>query len=114
MLPLQIPCSLDDAKLIINSCAPLPDQTQEKLKREPQSLGSVALGLCYWVGVNEKVQNTGEPMPSFFLGVDFIVFLAFFSSKFKPSPPPHPTHKGSAVCLTIELRVDSDIPHSVP
>ena len=31
-----------------------------------------------WLGVNEKVQNTGEPMPNFFLGVDLIVFPAFF------------------------------------
>ena len=23
------------------------------------------LGLCYWVGVNEKVPNAGEPMPNF-------------------------------------------------
>ena len=33
------------------------------------------LGLCYWVGVNEKIQNTGEPMPNFFLGVDFAAVL---------------------------------------
>ena len=30
------------------------------------------------LGVNEKVQNTGEPMPNFFLGVDLIVFPSFF------------------------------------
>ena len=30
------------------------------------------------LGMNEKVQNTGEPMPNFFLGVDLIVFPAFF------------------------------------
>ena len=39
LLPLQIPCSLVVTKLIGNSCAPSPNQTQEKLKREPQSLG---------------------------------------------------------------------------
>ena len=49
------------------------------------------------LGVNEKVQNTGEPMPNFFLGVDFIVFLAFFFQILSPPPPPHSPHKGSAV-----------------
>ena len=31
-------------------------------------------------GLNEKVQNKGEPMPNFFLGVDCSFFPAFFSS----------------------------------
>ena len=52
------------------------------------------LGLCYWVGVNEKVQNTGEPMPNFFLGVVFFFSVFFF--KFSP-------HMGSAVFLSIGL-----------
>ena len=77
MLPLQMPCSLVVAKLMSNSCAPpplsLPDSG--KFKREPQSLkcccaGAYLIGL----GVNEKVQNTGVPMPNCFLGVGFIVF----------------------------------------
>ena len=35
----------------------------------------------------KKVQNTGEPMPNFFLvGVDFIVFLAFFQILSPPIP----------------------------
>ena len=54
------------------------------------------LGLCYFVGVNE---NTVEPMPNFFLGVDLVVFSSFFSLNFKPPP----THKGSAVFLNIGL-----------
>ena len=49
--------------------------------------------------MNEKVQNTGEPMPNFFLGVDSIVFLAFFFQILSPPPP----HKGSAVSLDIGL-----------
>ena len=57
------------------------------------------LGLCYWVGVNEKVQNTGEPMPNFFFGVGLIVLNpALFFLKFKPPP-----HMGSAVFLNIGL-----------
>ena len=36
-------------------------------------------------------------MPIFFLGVDFIVFLAFFFSNFKPPN----SHKGSVVFLKI-------------
>ena len=39
-------------------------------------------------------------MPIFFLGVDFIVFLAFF---FKFQAHPHPPYKGSAVFLNIRL-----------
>ena len=34
--------------------------------------------------VNEKVQNTGEPVPTFFLGVGLIVFFQLFFSNFKP------------------------------
>ena len=44
------------------------------------------LGLFYWVGVNEKVQNKGEHMPNFFLGVDFIVFPAFIFQILSPLP----------------------------
>ena len=102
--PLQIPCSLV-AKLISNSCAPtFPDQTQRNAKETPSPESAAMLGLCYWVGVNE---NTVEPMPNFFLGVDLFFFFFFFfffwsffsSSNFKPPP----THKGSAVFLNIGL-----------
>ena len=49
-------------------------------------------------GRMKKVQNTGEPMPNFFLGVDFIVFPFLFFFNFK-----NPSHKGSAVFLNIGL-----------
>ena len=85
MLPLQIPCTLVDAELISNSCAPLPDQIQRNLKESPRLLPRWAYVI--WLGWMKKIQNTGEPMPNFFLvGVDFIVFLAFFSN-FKPPIP---------------------------
>ena len=61
------------------------------------------LDLCYGVGVNEKVQNTGEPMPNFFLGVGLIVFFPHFFSNFKPPPP----HMGSAAFS--EHWADSDL-----
>ena len=48
------------------------------------------------MGVNEKVQNTGETMPIFLVNVFF--FSELFSS-FKPPPP----HMGSAVILNIWL-----------
>ena len=80
LLPLQIPCSLV-AKLISNSCAPtFPEQTQRNAKESPSPESAAMLGLSYWVGVNE---NTVEPMPNFFLGVDLVVFfLSFFFLKF--------------------------------
>ena len=61
-----------------SSCAPLPGPDSEKLKREPQSLEfcraeAYVIGFM-GLGMNEKVQNTGVPMPNFFLGVSFIVF----------------------------------------
>ena len=69
MLPLQIPCSLVVAKLMSNSCAPLPKPDSEKLKRELQSLECCrAEANVIGFGVNEKEQNTGD------LGVGFIVF----------------------------------------
>ena len=56
------------------------------------------LGLCYSVGVNEKVRNTGEPVPNFFLVVSF--FSAFvFLQNLSPPPP----NMGSAVFLNIGL-----------
>ena len=53
------------------------------------------LGLCYWVGVNEKVQITGEPVPNVFLDVGLIVFSSILS----PPPP----HMGSDFFWNIEL-----------
>ena len=35
------------------------------------------------LGVNEKAQNTGEPMPNFFLGLGLIVCLFFQHFFFK-------------------------------
>ena len=69
------------------------------------------LGLCYSVGVNEKVQNTREPMANFFLGVGLIVFFQLFSN-FKPPPPPH---MDSVVFLNIGLTqtcIAIDVHHS--
>ena len=91
MVLLQIPCSLVVAKLMSNSCAPLPRPDSEKLKREPQSLECCRAGAyVFGLGVNEKVQNTGEHMPNFFLRCGLYCFLAFFFSNFKP-PPPSPS-----------------------
>ena len=48
-------------------------------------------GLCYLVGMNEKVPNTGEPiniMPIFFLGV----FVFFFQRFFQIQAHPRPSH----------------------
>ena len=54
LLPLQILCSLV-AKLISNSCAhTFPDQTQRNAKESPSPESAAILGLCCWVGVNEK------------------------------------------------------------
>ena len=61
---------------------PSPDQTNKKLKREPQSLGCCRAGPMLLGWGNEKVQNHGEPMPNFFSDVDLIVFPAFFFFKF--------------------------------
>ena len=49
--------------------------------------------------VNEKVQNTGQPLPNFFLGVGLIVFFQHFIQILSPPPP----HMGSAVFLNIGL-----------
>ena len=48
--------------------------------------------------VNEKVQNTWEPMPTFFLGVGLIVFFQHFFSNFKP--PPSPSHE---ICCFLNI-----------
>ena len=106
MRPFQIPCSIVVTKLICNSCAPLPRPDSEKLKRGSQSLGCcrsgpMLLGWCEFK-VNEKVQNTGEPMPYFFLRCGLYRFSSIFF-KFQAPPPPHPLHKGSAVSLDIGL-----------
>ena len=103
LLPLQMPYSLI-AKLISNSCTPPPPPLPSTRLRETKKRAPVHRLLPCWayvigLGVNEKVQDTVEPMPNFFLGVDLFFFQAFFSSKFKPPPP----HKGSAVFLNIEL-----------
>ena len=76
MLPLQIPCSLVVAKLMSNSCAPSPDQIQRNLKESPVPRMLPHWGLCHWVGVNEKVQNTGILCP-IFLRRGLYCFLAF-------------------------------------
>ena len=57
------------------------------------------LGLCYWVGVNKKIQIQGNLCP-FFLGVDLIVFPPF--TFFQNLSPPL-THRGAAVFLNIGL-----------
>ena len=60
MLPLQIPCSPVDTKLITNSCAPspIPRPDSEKLKRGPQSLGCCAgpmlLGWGEWKSTKHR------------------------------------------------------------
>ena len=108
MLSLQIPCSLVVAKLMSSSCAPHPlhRPDSERLKRELHSLECC----CAWayvigLGVNEKVQNTGEPMPNFFLRSGLYCFLAFFSN-FKPPPPPSPSQ---GLCCFSEHWADSDL-----
>ena len=71
------------------------------------------LGLCYWVGVNEKVQITREPVPNVFLGVGLIVFPAIFSSNFKPPSPSY----GLCFFLNIELTqtcIAIDVPSFPP
>ena len=50
MLPLQIPCSLEVAKLMSNSCPPLPLPDSEIKKRAPVPRLLPRWGLCYWVG----------------------------------------------------------------
>ena len=49
--------------------APLSPQT--RLREIKKRVAAAVLGLYYGVGANEKVQNTGEPMPNCFLSVDF-------------------------------------------
>ena len=91
MLPLQITCSLVVANLMSNSCAPPPPPPPTRLreiKKRLQSLecchaGAYVIGL----GVNEKVQSTGEPMPNFFSKVWALLFPSIFCFKFKA---PHP------------------------
>ena len=73
------------------------------------------LGLCYWVGVNEKVQHPGEPMPNFFLGVGSFVFFQHFFFQILSLPPP--PHVGSAVFLNIGLTqtcIAIDVPPTSP
>ena len=94
---LQIRSSLVVTKLISNSFA--PSRLRKKRAPVPRLL------LC-WVyviglGVYEKVQNTWEPMPNVFLGVDWIVFPALICFQIL-SPHPAP-HRGSAVFLNIGL-----------
>ena len=107
MFPLQIPCSLVDAELIIsNSCAtPLPDQTERNLKESPRLLPRWAyvIGL----GMNEKDTKYRGTYAQFFLSRCGIHCFSSFFSNFKPSP--HSPHKDSAVYLTIEYWADSDL-----
>ena len=66
---------------------PSPNQTQ-RIKKSPSPYRLLPCwAYVIGLGVNEKVQNTGELMPNFFLVVDFIVVPAFFSSNFKTAPP---------------------------
>ena len=57
---------------------PPPTRLREIKKRAPVPRMLPRRDHCYLVGggggVNEKVQNTGEPIPNFSLGVGFIVF----------------------------------------
>ena len=104
LLPLQIPCSLGVTKLICNSCAPYPPPTRlSEIKKR-------ALGCCWayviGFGVNEKVQNTGEPMPHFFLGVGLLVFFPAFSFQILSPPPFLPLH---GLCCFSEHWADSDL-----
>ena len=87
LLPLLIPCSLVVAKLLCNSCAStLPRPDSDKLKKKKPRLlpcWAFVIGL----GVNEKVQNTGETVP-IFLGNVLFLFSIFFLS-FKPPSRSH-------------------------
>ena len=59
MLPLQIPCSLVYAKIISNSCAPLPPsptRVREIKKRAPVPRLLPCWAYVIGLGVNEKVQ----------------------------------------------------------
>ena len=53
---------------------PSPPIRLGNLKRAPVPRLLPRWAYVIGLGVNEKVQNTGEQMPSVFLGVDFIVF----------------------------------------
>ena len=66
MLPLQIPCSLIVAQLISNSCAPPSPTRLGEIKRATVSRLLPRWAYVIGLEVNEKVQNTGEHMPSFF------------------------------------------------
>ena len=106
MLPSQIPFSLVVAKLMSNSCAPPPPPSPPTRlrgikKRAPVPRMLPCWGLCYWVGVNEKVQNTGEPMP-IFSKVWALLFSSIFL-KFCPPPPPHPLTRALLFFLIIGL-----------
>ena len=64
---------------------PSADQILRNLKESPVPRMLPHWGLCYWVGVNEKVQNTGILCP-IFLRCGLNCFLAFFF--FQNSSPP--------------------------
>ena len=79
--------------------------------REIKKRAKVPRLLPRWVfvigfGVNEKVQNTWEPMPFFSQVLAFIFFLQILS-------PPHLSHMGSAVFLDIGL-TQTSIASAVP
>ena len=101
LLLLQIPCSLAVAKLICNSCAPtLPQPNSGKLKESPRLLPCWA----YVIGLgDENVQNTGEPMPPFFLRCRLDCFFPAFSFRIL-SPLPL-----RGLCCFSEHWADSDL-----
>ena len=67
-------------------------------------------GLCYWVGVNEKVQNTGILCPIFLrCGLYCFLALIFFFQILSPPPPPPPLSLSQGLCCFSEHWADSDV-----
>ena len=104
---IAIPCSLIVAKLICNSCAPYPlsARIREIKKRAPVPRLLPCWAYDIGLGMNKKVQNTGEAMPNIFLRCGLVVFLLLFFSAFFfqiLSPAPSPSH-GLCCFLNIGL-----------
>ena len=78
---------------------PPPTSLREIKKRAPVPRMLPCWGLCYWVGVNEKVQNTGEPMPIF----SKVWALLFSSIFFQILSPPIPLTRALLFFLNIGL-----------